>query len=108
MKEVELNCCQPSTSTTPENSIVEDDEIANNNTMFNLQETDSATTEKITFVKNAAVDDFEFPKRPKVDVEFQNLKYTVNQFSFQNRKFGEYKSASAQFSFTHFLFFIFN
>lgn len=80
-------CCPSSAAITPDNSITEysaeDDELANNNTLFHLPETNDDALEKI------AVAEFTFPKRPKVDVEFQNLRYTVSKFSFNERKFGE-------------------
>lgn len=86
-------CCQSSSPmTTPDNSIIEEyveDEVANNNTMFHMPELNQLLDEKVAFGKGLD-SDFSFPKRPKVDVEFQNVKYTVSQFSFQNRKFGKF------------------
>lgn len=34
--------------------------------------------------------DFTFPKRPKVDIEFQHVKYSVKKFSFKQLEFGKY------------------
>lgn len=86
-------CCQASSAISPDNSITEysaeDDELANNNTLFHTPETDNLALEKIAIVKGINADEFSFPKRPKVDVEFQNLRYTVSKFSFSERKFGE-------------------
>lgn len=88
-------CCQ-STTTTPDNSIVdyieEDIEAPNNNTLYhasddtmkNLQ--DHIGKEIIGIQKTI---DFKFPKRPKIDIEFQDVKYSVKQFSFKNRHIGE-------------------
>lgn len=95
-----VGCCQ-SSSTTPENSIVdyieEDLEAPNNNTLFHACDAiDNVNGEKVTsaavdvIAKKKASIDFTFPKRPKVDIEFQNVKYAVKTFSFQNRRFGKY------------------
>lgn len=53
-----------------------------------LAETTKAAVDIIA--KKKASIDFTFPKRPKVDIEFQNVKYTVKKFSLKNRAFGEY------------------
>lgn len=87
------SCCPSSAAITPDNSITEysaeDDELANNNTMFYTPETNDIVVEKKANVNSIDAADFTFPKRPKVDVEFQSLRYTVNKFSFHERKFGE-------------------
>lgn len=97
-----VGCCQ-SSNTTPENSIAdycieEDVEAPNNNTLFHVTGDDGNAIE-ITHDASATVDaiarrrssvDFKFPKRPKIDIEFQNIKYTVKQFSFKHRQFGMY------------------
>lgn len=97
-------CCQ-SSNTTPENSIAdycieEDAEAPNNNTLFHVTATDddgnaievthdtNVTVDTITKQRRSSVD-FKFPKRPKVDIEFQNIKYTVKRFSFKERQFGK-------------------
>lgn len=97
-----VSCCQ-STSTTPDNSIVdyieEDVETPNNNTVYHAAQK-SGNGEKNgagdqlaiePFSKQSPLDtvEFHFPKRPKVDVEFQNLRYTAKQFSMNTRRFGE-------------------
>lgn len=87
-------CCQSSAAVTPDNSITEysgeDDELANNNTLFHMPEiTNGLVVEKIAIVNGVDAAEFAFPKRPKVDVEFQNLRYTVSKFSFSEQKFGE-------------------
>lgn len=98
-----VGCCQ-SSSTTPENSIVdyieEDLEAPNNNTLFHATENvngDKIAASAVTdasvidiIAKKKASIDFTFPKRPKVDIEFQNVKYIVKKFSFQNRQFGKW------------------
>lgn len=96
-----VGCCQ-SSNTTPENSIadycIEDFEAPNNNTLFHVTGDDGNGIETTTHDTNLTVDvindkklsaDFKFPKRPKVDIEFQNIKYTVKQFSFKQRQFGK-------------------
>lgn len=94
-----VGCCQ-SSSTTPENSIVdfnEDDIIdsPNNNTLFHASnaagKVNSGTTSEKMISDDKKMDsiNFTFPKRPKVDIEFQNVRYTVKQFSFKNREFGK-------------------
>lgn len=87
-------CCPSAEAITPDNSITEysgeDDELANNNTLFHTSEINDLTTEKMAIVKGADATKFTFPKRPKVDVEFQNLRYTVSKFSFNERKFGKW------------------
>lgn len=74
-----VGCCQ-SSNTTPENSIIdyigEDLETKN---AINLSE---------VITKKKPID-FTFPKRPKVDIEFKNIKYIVKEFTFQERKFGK-------------------
>lgn len=86
-------CCQSSAAITPDNSITEyspeDDELANNNTLFHMPATNDIAAEKMAIVKGLDETEFSFPKRPKVDMEFQNLRYTVSKFSFNERKFGE-------------------
>lgn len=90
-------CCQ-SSSTTPENSIVDfiDEDFIdtpNNNTLFHAANAmNKVNAEKSASDNGKKMDsvDFTFPKRPKVDIEFQNVKYTVKQFSFKQREFGEY------------------
>lgn len=79
-------CCQSSTI-TPDNSIIEEsnEELSNNNTMFHVPETGA---EKVASIADTM--DFSFPKRPKVDIEFQNVKYTVGKFSLRHRKFGKH------------------
>lgn len=97
-----VGCCQ-SSSTTPENSIIdyieEDLEAPNNNTLFHATDAmENVNGEKMALAETAvdiiakkkASIDFTFPKRPKVDIEFQNVKYTVKKFSLKNRAFGEY------------------
>lgn len=89
-----VGCCQSST-TTPENSIIdyieEDLEAPNNNTQFHASD-----AMKNAVIENATIDmvgqkrasiDFAFPKRPKVDIEFKKVKFTVKKFSFQQREF---------------------
>ncbi|XP_031638739.1 ATP-binding cassette sub-family G member 4 [Contarinia nasturtii] len=87
-----VGCCQ-SSSTTPENSIVdyieEDLEAPNNNTLFhaaNIIENGEKIPVGIISKKKASID-FTFPKRPKVDIEFQDVRYTVKTFSFKQREF---------------------
>lgn len=84
-------CCPSSEAISPDNSITEysaeDDELANNNTLFHVNDAKVLAAKKAAIVKEEV--EFNFPKRPKVDVEFQNLRYTVNKFSFHERKFGE-------------------
>lgn len=93
-----VGCCQ-SSNTTPENSIVdyieEDIETSNNNTLFHAPNASGLNTNAnlaldILAKKRASID-FTFPKRPKVDIEFQNIKYTVKNFSFKHRQFGKHK-----------------
>lgn len=92
-----VGCCQTS-STTPENSIVDyieaDFEAPNNQTLCHASDIiENVNGEKIAVdsiaKKNASID-FTFPKRPKIDIEFQDVKYTVKRFSFKQREFGKY------------------
>ena len=87
----QLSCCQSSAVTTPEDSIAEDsigenDSTGNNNTMFHTLEIDDIPIKKGLLFNDSA---YGFPKRMAVDVEFQNIKYTVGKFSFRSRKFGK-------------------
>lgn len=85
-------CCQ-SSNTTPENSIVdyieEDFEASNNNRLFHATDKAKNSSDLIDVITKKKAIDFVFPKRPKVDIEFQNIEYRVKQFSFQERRFGE-------------------
>lgn len=97
-------CCQSSSSTTPENSIsedsIEDANAVNNNTMFHSHHIDndkSMATEQMDGLCFGNMDR-NFPKRPAVDVEFQNIRYTVGKFSFRNRKFGELTANDSLFA----------
>lgn len=88
-------CCQ-STTTTPENSIVdyieEDIGTPNNHTLYHASEDTIKNLQvhigKEIVGKQKAID-FMFPKRPKIDIEFQNVKYTVKKYSLKNRHIGE-------------------
>lgn len=94
-----VGCCQ-SSGTTPDNSIVDyiDDEIdtPNNNVLFHaaseLNEHDriqrNAIDTVINYQNKMDKINFTFPKRPKVDIEFANMKYAVKLFSFKHRRFG--------------------
>lgn len=93
-------CCQ-STSTTPDNSIVdyieEDVEASNNNIFYHAPDGTSNNLSNqigmdIISKHKAALDsiDFTFPKRPKVDIEFKDVKYSVRQFVMKNRRFGKF------------------
>lgn len=106
-----VGCCQ-SSNTTPENSIVdyciEDAEAPNNNTLFHVTGDDGNaieithdTNDIDAIAKRRPSVDFKFPKRPKVDIEFQNIKYTVKQFSFKLRQFGKCSSAFCDLNFNH-------
>lgn len=93
-----VGCCQ-SSATTPENSIVdyieEDIEASNNNTLFHAPDASGSGAgagENVALdilAKKRASIDFTFPKRPKVDIEFQQIKYTVKKFSFKHKQFGK-------------------
>lgn len=100
-----VGCCQ-SSSTTPENSIVdyieEDFEVSNNNTLShasNENETKNGGKVAVNIIGKQKGINFTLPKRPKVDMEFQNVKYAVKQFSFKQRQFGEHFAAYFQFFF---------
>lgn len=100
-----VGCCQ-SSSTTPENSIVdyieEDLGASNNNTLSHAsKENETKNGEKIAvnIIGKQKGINFTFPKRPKVDIEFQNVNYAVKQFSFKQRQFGEHFAAYFQFFF---------
>lgn len=89
-------CCQ-STTTTPDNSIVdyieEDIEAPNNNILYHasddtIKNLQDHIGKKI--VGNQKAIEFKFPKRPKINIEFQDVKYSVRRFSFKNRHIGEY------------------
>lgn len=92
-------CCQ-STSTSPDNSIAdyieEDVETSNNNTLFHagIENVNDSGIDQVSLKimdKQTTSDPqgFSFPKRPKIDVEFQNIHYTVKQFSMKSRRFGK-------------------
>lgn len=85
-------CCQSST-TTPDNSIVdyieEDIDTSNNNILYHAP--DGIDQIGLDIIRKQKMDkiNFSFPKRPKVDIEFQNVRYSVKQFSVKNRQFGK-------------------
>lgn len=96
MKDIQMSklagCCQAAVGLTPENSILDEsaeNELGNNNNMFHLAVPSEIDQLKAPLANEFEVSELTFSKRPKVDVEFQNVKYTVNRFSFQQRKFGE-------------------
>lgn len=92
-------CCQ-SSGTTPDNSIAdyieEDNDIPNNNMLFHAASL-NANNERNTidtvhnYQNKMDKINFTFPKRPKVDIEFHDIKYTVKVFSFKHRRFGKYE-----------------
>lgn len=92
-----VGCCQ-SSSTTPDNSIVdyiEDDfDAPNNNTLYHASNASKDIKLDLMGKNQSKMDKihFTFPKRPKVDIEFKNIKYTVKQFSFKYRTFGKYNT----------------
>ncbi|CAD7079303.1 unnamed protein product [Hermetia illucens] len=64
-----IGCCQTGvTRSSSKGSLSDSDTQINNNTLFN------------SF-------DFDHPKHEPVDIEFQNIKYTVRQFSMAKRNF---------------------
>lgn len=90
-----VTCCQ-STTTTPDNSIVdyieEDIEAPNNNTLYHASDDTIKNLQDHIgkeIVEHQKAIDFKFPKRPKIDIEFQDVKYTVKKFSFKNHQIGE-------------------
>lgn len=89
-----VGCCQ-SSNTTPENSIVdyieEYLEVPNNNTLYHAAQKINKPSELTDVIaKKKPSIDFTFPKRPKVDIEFQNIVYTVKKFNFTERQFGKF------------------
>lgn len=90
-------CCQ-SSGTTPDNSIAdyieEDNDIPNNNMLFHAASLNANTERNIidtvhNYQSKMDKINFTFPKRPKVDIEFHDIKYTVKVFSFKHRRFGK-------------------
>lgn len=69
-----LSCCQ--TNSTRSSKILDTQGKTNNNLSFN--------------VDNYDLFDVNFPRREEVDIEFQNIKYTVRKFSFSEKKFGKF------------------
>lgn len=95
MKDIQMakftGCCQVAAVSTPDTSIVEDpmeNAMKNNNNMYHIPLSNDDQL-KIPLNNEFEVSELTFSKRPKVDLEFQNVKYTVNRFSFQQRKFGK-------------------
>lgn len=92
-----VGCCQSST-TTPDNSVIdyieEDLEAPNNNTQFHASDAmkDAAIENATIDIMNQKKDsvNFTFPKRPKVDIEFKKVRFTVKKFSIQQREFRKY------------------
>lgn len=81
-KSQSFGCCKAETISSVENSVTDVETIenctGNNNSMFH-----STHLEK---------NEYSFPRRIPVDVEFQDIKYTVGKFSFSKRKYGKYKT----------------
>lgn len=72
-----FGCC---TSGSTENSITDIESADNYRFGNNNNDTIMFKAEKL----NGS-----FPKRQPVDVEFQDIKYTVGKFSFTHRKYGK-------------------
>lgn len=75
-----FGCCSGTDDISVENSISDMDivEIDRHSPTVNIQK---------FVMQQEAVD---FPKRMSMDVQFQDLKYTVGKFSFRNRKYGKF------------------
>lgn len=73
-----FSCCPANgeSSSIGEDSIELSDSQGNNNTMYH-----NGFFEK---------EDYHFPKRPTVDIEFRDIRYTVKKINFGKAKIGEY------------------
>lgn len=71
-----FGCCSGTDNISVENSVSDDVDIEECRPTVNIKE----------FVHQNDVD---FPKRMSMDVQFQDIKYTVGKFSFRNRKYGK-------------------
>lgn len=101
-----VSCCQSST-TTPDNSIVDyiekDIELPNNNTLYHASDDTIKNLQDHIgkeIVENRKAIDFKFPKRPKIDIEFKDVKYIVKKISFKTHHIGKslrYLSVSCGF-----------
>ena len=71
-----FSCCKSVENTSVDGDSVAEDSQGNNNTMFHSNQVDASG--------------HPFPKRPPVDIEFRDIRYTVKSFSFAKRKFGKF------------------
>lgn len=70
-----IGCCsEVASSSSNEDVQVFDETMGNNNTQYHTQMDMNSP----------------FPKRESVNISFRNLKYTVNNFNFSKRQFGEF------------------
>lgn len=74
-----INCCSTAASS----------EISIDQTTSGSSNSNSSTkVNNLTY--NMYDDDSSFSRCKKIDIEFENVKYTVRKFSFAETKFGEY------------------
>lgn len=77
-----FSCCQMEAhSSSLENSITDADD-----------DDDNVPAETVVAINNNIQLDkceYNFPRRIPIDIEFQDIKYTVGKFSFSQRKYGK-------------------
>lgn len=74
-----FGCCSGTDDISVENSVSDID-------MVEIDERSTTQNMKEIVIQQDAVD---FPKRRSMDVQFQDVKYTVGKFSFRNRRYGK-------------------
>lgn len=84
-----FGCCRSTDDISVENSVTDPD-------IIEIEE--CHPTINIKNIVHAPLDEADFPKRLAMDVEFQDIKYTVGKFSFRNRKYGKTKTKLCKFS----------
>lgn len=75
-------CCSTTDDISVENSVTDAD-------IMEVEECPPSIN--IKNLVNGHQNEIGFPKRLLMDIQFQDIKYTVGKFSFRNRKYGKSK-----------------
>lgn len=68
------------------------DDISVDNSMSDVDTAEIGECKPVVNVKQFVnqENDIDFPNRMSMDLQFQDIKYTVGKFSFRNRKYGKF------------------
>ncbi len=82
-----FGCCSATDDISVENSVSDEDIVEIDKCIPSIKVKKFITQQ----------DDVNFPKRMSMDLQFQDIKYTVGKFSFRNRRYGECKNFNLHF-----------